>query len=57
MTGPCVASDWNGEEELFYVTKNTSGILVLPDRGRGAALYPLLRLRECMSGRVGSLSD
>ncbi|MBS6398203.1 MAG: electron transport complex subunit RsxC [Clostridiales bacterium] len=31
MTGPCAASDWNGEEELFYVTKNTSGILVLPD--------------------------
>ena len=31
MTGPCVASDWNEEEELFYITKNTSGILVLPD--------------------------
>lgn len=31
MTGPCVASDWKGEEELFYVTKSTSGILVLPD--------------------------
>ncbi len=31
MTGPCVASDWNGEEELFYITKNTSGILVLAD--------------------------
>ena len=31
MTGPCVASDWKGEKELFYVTKNTSGILVLPD--------------------------
>ena len=31
MTVPCVASDWNGEEELFYITKNTSGILVLPD--------------------------
>ena len=31
MTGPCVAPDWNGEEELFYITKNTSGILVLPD--------------------------
>lgn len=31
MTGPCVASDWNGEEELFYITKNTSGILVFPD--------------------------
>lgn len=31
MTGPCVASDWNNGEELFYVTKNTSGILVLPE--------------------------
>lgn len=31
MTGPCVASDWHGESELFYVTKSTSGILVLPD--------------------------
>lgn len=31
MTGPCVASDWNGTDELFYVTKNTSGILVLPE--------------------------
>lgn len=31
MTGPCVASDWNGGGELFYITKNTSGILVLPD--------------------------
>lgn len=30
MTGPCVASDWNGETELFYITKSTSGILVLP---------------------------
>ncbi|MDO4262155.1 MAG: electron transport complex subunit RsxC [Eubacteriales bacterium] len=31
MTGPCVASNWNGEEELFYITKNTSGIMVLPE--------------------------
>lgn len=31
MTGPCVASDWKGESELFYVTKSTSGILVMPD--------------------------
>ena len=31
MTGPCVASDWDGKSELFYVTKNTSGILILPD--------------------------
>ena len=31
MTGPCVASDWDGESELFYVTKNTCGILILPD--------------------------
>lgn len=31
MTGPCIASDWNGEDELFYITKNSSGILVLPE--------------------------
>ena len=31
MTGPCAASDWDGESELFYVAKNTSGVLVLPD--------------------------
>lgn len=31
MTGPCVASNWDNEEELFYITKSTSGILVLPD--------------------------
>lgn len=32
MTGVCTASDWTGEDELFYVTKSTSGIVVLPDR-------------------------
>ena len=31
MTGPCAASNWNGENELFHITKSTSGILVLPD--------------------------
>lgn len=31
MTGPCAASNWNGEDELFYITKSASGILVLPD--------------------------
>lgn len=31
MTGPCIASDWDGERELCYITKNTSGILVLPE--------------------------
>ena len=31
MTGPCAASNWNGKDELFYFTKSTSGILVLPD--------------------------
>lgn len=31
MTGPCAASNWNGEDKLFYITKSTSGILVLPD--------------------------
>ena len=33
MTGPCVANNWNGETELFHVTKNTSGILILPEPG------------------------
>lgn len=32
MTGPCVAVDWDGVQELFYITKSTSGILVLPER-------------------------
>ncbi|WP_251391694.1 electron transport complex subunit RsxC [Mediterraneibacter agrestimuris] len=31
MTGLCAASDWNGKDELFYITKSTSGIVVLPD--------------------------
>lgn len=31
MTGPCVASNWDNKEELFYITKSTSGILALPD--------------------------
>ena len=31
MTGPCIAYDWDGREELFCIGKNTSGILVLPD--------------------------
>lgn len=30
MTGTCAATDYKGEAELFYVTQNTSGILVLP---------------------------
>lgn len=30
MTSSCMATDFKGEGELFYVTKNTSGILVLP---------------------------
>ena len=47
MTGPCVASDWNGEEELFYVTKNTSGILVLPDREYEES--PCIRCAGCES--------
>lgn len=45
MTGPCVALDWKGEEELFYVTKNTSGILVLPDRGQEES--PCIRCGGC----------
>ena len=31
MTGPCATSNWNGEDELFHITKSTSGIHVLPD--------------------------
>lgn len=45
MTGPCVASDWTGEEELFYVTKNTSGILVLPDSRQEES--PCMRCGGC----------
>ena len=45
MTGPCVASDWDGEEELFYVTKNTSGILVLPDSQQEE--QPCIRCMGC----------
>ncbi len=47
MTGPCVASDWNGEEELFYVTKNTSGILVLPESSYEE--QPCIRCGGCAS--------
>lgn len=47
MTGPCVASDWDGESELFYVTKNTSGILVLPDRAYEE--QPCIRCAGCES--------
>ncbi|MBS6194962.1 MAG: electron transport complex subunit RsxC [Clostridiales bacterium] len=45
MTGPCVASDWKGEGDLFYVTKNTSGILVLPDSDYGES--PCIRCGGC----------
>ena len=45
MTGPCVASDWTEEEELFYVTKNTSGILVLPDSRQEES--PCMRCGGC----------
>ena len=33
MTGPCIASDWTPEsgEELPFVSKTTSGVLVLPE--------------------------
>lgn len=47
MTGPCVASDWNGKKELFYVTKNTSGILVLPDKEYEET--PCIRCAGCES--------
>ena len=45
MTGPCVASDWDNGEELFYVTKNTSGILVLPDSQEEE--QPCIRCSSC----------
>ena len=47
MTGPCVALDWNGEDELFYITKNTSGILVLPDSA--CEEQPCIRCGGCES--------
>lgn len=47
MTGPCVASDWNGGDELFYITKNTSGILVLPDSAYEE--QPCIRCGGCES--------
>lgn len=57
MTGPCVASDWNGEEELILCDKKHfrhSG--TARQQAGGTALYPLLRLRKCVSGRIGALS-
>lgn len=45
MTGPCVASDWDDGEELFYVAKNTSGILVLPDSQEEE--QPCIRCSSC----------
>ena len=53
MTGPCVASDWNGEEELFYITKNTSGILVLPDSAWEE--QPCIRCGGCENACPASL--
>ncbi len=47
MTGPCVAVNWNGKSELFYVTKNTSGILVLP--GVTYEEQPCIRCSSCES--------
>lgn len=47
MTGPCVASNWNGESGLFYVTKNTSGILVLPEAAYNE--QPCIRCEGCAS--------
>lgn len=54
MTGPCVASDWNGEEELFYITKNTSGILVLPDSAWEE--QPCIRCGGCENACPAGLS-
>ena len=47
MTGPCVASDWNGGEELFYIAKNSSGILVL--EGTAYEEQPCIRCGGCES--------
>ena len=54
MTGPCAASDWNGESELFYVTKNTSGILVLPDSAYEE--QPCIRCGGCENACPAGLS-
>ena len=54
MTGPCVAADWNGEDELFYVTKNTSGILVLPDSAYEE--QPCIRCGGCENACPAGLS-
>lgn len=45
MTGPCVACDWNGTDELFYITKNSSGIVVLPDSSYDT--QPCIRCLGC----------
>lgn len=45
MTGPCAAVNWDGESELFYVTKSTSGILVLPDENYEE--LPCIRCGSC----------
>lgn len=47
MTGPCVANNWNGETELFHITKNTSGILILPEPGFEE--QPCIRCSGCES--------
>lgn len=47
MTGPCVADNWNGETELFHITKNTSGILILPEPGFEE--QPCIRCSGCES--------
>lgn len=47
MTGPCIADNWNGETELFHITKNTSGILVLPEPGFEE--QPCIRCAGCES--------
>lgn len=58
MTGPCAASDWDGQSELFYVTKNTSGVLVLPDsKWEEQPWHPLQRMCQCLSGRSCAVSD
>lgn len=54
MTGPCVASHWKGEEELFYITKNTSGILVLPESRYEE--QPCIRCEACKNACPAGLT-
>ncbi len=45
MTGSCYAVNWEDGGDLFYVTKSTSGVLVLPDRTYRES--PCIRCEGC----------